>query len=565
MQRLKKLWSWVPVTVVLLAFAWSGFSILFYREHSGPPPGATVIRFGHWQLEASVREAIDQMAVEYRKIHPDVWIVQDAIPDAVYGQWISTQLMGGTVPDIVQVGAFLPDPIWIKYFSRYFLPLKNMVNVANPYNKGTDLAGIPLRKTFKDGMKTGYVNELQDYYSVPLTQFGTRIFYNSNLLYRLTGLAQAPKDYQSFIAACGKISSQKDDKGRPYVPIASSAYHFGSWDGNLFDPLTYGGIRKADFNRDGRVGNDEMFVAVRTGQLDFNYPPYRAKFDMMREVSSYFQTGYTGLSRDEAVFLFAQKRAVFMSTGIWDARSLINQAEGQFSVGIMDFPAPTKDDPKFGAVSEGPIFESPSIGFRFGVTRVSKHPDIAMDFLFFLASQDQNEKLNLTIGWIPCVIGAETDPFFAPFEPHLEGVYGAFSPTLGGETAVKYGQLLSAYQIGAIDYDTFAKDYTAFYKDQGLKDFMEQQRDWRRAMHEGEQFLAGVRSKALSTHGEESESAWVKYRALTAQRQVWPEVDHSRQMKLVEQGVPPSATGPYEYSPQVLEKIKARLRAEKKP
>ena len=51
--------GYIPVASVVIAFAWSGLSILFYRA-KGPPAGATVIRFGHWQLENSVREAIDE-------------------------------------------------------------------------------------------------------------------------------------------------------------------------------------------------------------------------------------------------------------------------------------------------------------------------------------------------------------------------------------------------------------------------------------------------------------------------------------------------------------------------
>ena len=44
----------------------------------------------------SLAMLIDEMAREYRKTHPNVVIVQDAIPEGTYGQWVSTQLMGGT-------------------------------------------------------------------------------------------------------------------------------------------------------------------------------------------------------------------------------------------------------------------------------------------------------------------------------------------------------------------------------------------------------------------------------------------------------------------------------------
>jgi raffinose/stachyose/melibiose transport system substrate-binding protein len=551
--------TYYAAIVVAAVFVWSATMIVVYRVTEAPP-GSITLRIGHWQLEASVRDALNQMAREYRKNHPNVYIIQDAIPESVYGQWASTQLMGGTAPDMVEVGhGSVPQNIWLSYYNRYFLPLSHDVNKPNPYNKGTDMENTPLRKTYKDGMRTSYIDELQEYMSIPLSQFGVRIFYNKTLLKKLTGRETAPTEYRAFLDVCRKIASQTNAFGKAYVPIAGSGYHFGMWDGMMFDPVTYGAVHKADFNRDGFVGNDELFVAVRTGLLNFHFPPFEAKFKMLREVTDYFQTGYTGLTRDEAVFLFAQQKAVFMTTGTWDARSLQKQAEGQFEVGVMDFPLPRMDDPYYGPIIEGPVYERPGGGFPFAITRTCKHPDIALDFLLFLASQKHNEELNRIIGWIPCILGTQMDPVLKAFEPHLRGVYGAMNIGLGGETMVKWSQLYPSYQVRQISYDEMMAAFEPFYKEQGLKDFLEQQRDWRRGMQRNEQFLAGIRAKALSASGDEAVSAWVKYRALTKDRQVWAELDHSRQVKLIEKGPSTGAVGPYEYSPAVLEKIMARL------
>lgn len=573
--------TYFALLVVFAVFLWSAWVIATYRAQQ-TPPGSTVIRLGHWQLEASVREGIDEMAREYQKTHPNVVIVQDAIPEGTYGQWVSTQLMGGTAPDIMQVGAMLPGNIWLSYYNRYFFPLSRYVNSPNPHNAGTDIADLPLRQTYKDGMKTAYVTEMQEYMSVPLSLFGVRIFYNKDLLKQLTGRDVAPRDYREFLAVCEQIRSAVNAvTGQPYIPIAGSAYHFGHWDGMMFSPVTYGAFRRADFNRDGFVGNDETFVAFKTGLLDFYYPPYALWLKMLREVTDYFQVGYTGLGRDEAVFLFAQQRAVFMTTGTWDARSLQEQAEGQFEVGIMDFPIPSRDDPVYGEVVEGRIYESPGGGFQFGVSRNSKHVDVAVDFLLFLASQKGNEKLNGIIGWIPAIVGTELDPLLRAFEPHLEGIYGNANFTLGGNTAVTWAQRYSLYQVNQISFEDFAKTYTEFYLKNGLEDFLEQQRDWRRGMQRNEQYLAGIRGRAIladqaaagaadadaqSAAGLDAKSAWVRYRAITASRQIWGELNHARQMDLVKRDqLPEGFVGPYEYSSNVLAKIRQRLREEARP
>ncbi|HAL92270.1 MAG TPA: hypothetical protein DCM68_04510 [Verrucomicrobia bacterium] len=244
----------------------------------------------------------------------------------------------------------------------------------------------------------------------------------------------------------------------------------------------------------------------------------------------------------------------------------------------MDFPIPSRDDPVYGEVVEGRIYESPGGGFQFGISRNSKHIDVAVDFLLFLASQKGNEKLNGIIGWIPAIVGTELDPLLQAFEPHLEGIYGNANFTLGGNTAVTWAQQYSLYQVNQKSFDDFAQEYTEYYIRTGLEDFLEQQRDWRRGIQRNEQYLAGIRGRAIladqavaaaRTPEEkaaaelEAESAWVRYRAITASRQIWGELNHARQLDLVQRDkLPEGFVGPYEYSSNVLAKIRQRLRAE---
>jgi raffinose/stachyose/melibiose transport system substrate-binding protein len=558
MSFLKKFYPLLAITAVVI---WALIAIALRRAEEAPP-GTIVLRIGHWQLEASVRDAINIMAEDYRKLHPNVHIVQDAIPEMVYGQWTTTQLMGGTAPDLLEVGlGVLPRHLWLQYYNRYCHALTRYANEPNPYNAGTELEGVRLRSTIKDGMRWTYIDEMQEYVAIPLAQFGVRIFYNRDLLKKLTGLEEPPHDYRAFIELCQSIRSHRQVDGEPYTAIAASKYHLGMWESYMLDGITYPAIRKADFNRDGVLGGDESFVATRAGLLDFNFPPYRARFDMLRELTEQFQTGFAGLTRDEAVFQFVQQQAVFMATGTWDARGLQEQSGGQFTVGVMDFPRPGPDDPRYGKWVEGPLFEQPYVGFAFAITRTSPHFEQALDFLRFLAGQQQNEKLNRIIGWMPSVKGTELDPALKAFEPHLEGVIKAFNSDLGGETWLKWMQLYSLYQVDQLSFDELRAQFEPFYKERGYQDFMEQQRDWRRGMHLDEEMLAGLRATALLGRGGEAESAWVKYRSLTGLRQVTPEILRSRQLNLIEHGPRDAHVGPYDYSPAVLEKIRARLAA----
>src|SRR4249920_2525037 len=95
--------SRVPWLVIIGVFCWAAVMIAMRRSEEAPRDAVT-IRLAHWQLEAGVRDGLTEAAAEYTKLHPNVRIIQEAIPETTYGQWMSTQLMGGTAPDIVEAG-----------------------------------------------------------------------------------------------------------------------------------------------------------------------------------------------------------------------------------------------------------------------------------------------------------------------------------------------------------------------------------------------------------------------------------------------------------------------------
>lgn len=550
---------WVAPLAVVVAFVWSSFFIVTHRQ-AAEPTGSIILHIGHWQLEAGVRDGLNEMAELYRQSSPDhanIRIVQDAIPLTTYGQWVSSQLIGNTAPDIVEVGNGLSDAVWISYLNRYFEPLTGIVDQPNPYNAGTDLAGVPLRLTYVDGMRGGYVDELQEYIRFPLTQFTERIFYNRDLLRKLTGLSKPPGEYRAFLDCCRKIAAQKDSRGENFIPIACSKYHLNIiWTPQMFDPLTYDALPFTDLKRDGVVGIDEEFAAFRAGWMSMRFPAVRARFKMLSEMIPYFQPGYLGLNRDEAVFPFAQQRAVFITTGSWDIGSLVDQAKGQFDVGVCDFPWPGTDDPEFGGVWHAPTYESSTADkFCFAVNRAG-HVSQAIDFLLFCASRQHNAELNRAVQWMPVIRGAQIDPVMRPFLPHLFGQFPAFNPFLGGDVNTRFDQDYTAFQAAIAQnpqnfdsaYSAFAADFGRFYRQEGYEQFQETRRDWIRGANTTEQMLAGLRGQALTDDADERGPKWVKYRTMAVARQMLAELPESLEVRLVEHGPGPNDTPPYRYS-----------------
>ncbi|MEN9592048.1 MAG: hypothetical protein RJA21_507, partial [Gemmatimonadota bacterium] len=98
--------------------------------------GKIVLRFAHWNLHGGLREAYEQAIAGYEKLHPDIIVEQMPVPVRVWPTWQRTQLVGGTAPDIIQLGRGTNDEI----VSRYFRPLTAAVLQPNPYNAGTPIA-----------------------------------------------------------------------------------------------------------------------------------------------------------------------------------------------------------------------------------------------------------------------------------------------------------------------------------------------------------------------------------------------------------------------------------------
>jgi raffinose/stachyose/melibiose transport system substrate-binding protein len=507
-----------PWIVIGLVFLWAVISI-GTRRRATDASDLINIRIAHWQLEAGAREGLAEAATEYQKVHPNVRIIQEAIPESTYGQWMSTQLMGGTAPDIVQAG-MVDAPLMTAFFTRYLLPLSSYVTQPNPYNAGTNLEGVPLFLTFKDGMRRSFIDETQEFMTIPLALVSLRLFYNKSLLKKLTGLDEVPKDFRTFLKVCEKIRSQKQPNGQPYVAIAGSRYHFIRWEDSMAKPLTYDALREIDFNRDGRFSKDEMFMGFVTGKVDFSNPAYRASFKMVEEITKELPSGWSGLGRDEALFNFAQEKAVFTSGGIYEAGGIQEQAHGKFELGVADFPVPAPSDPDYGAIIQGPRYELPDGNMPMAVTRTSNHPDVAVDFLLFLTSRHQNEKFNKRLKWIPIVVGAEVDPFLKVFEPNLDGVLPAFDATTGAESFIKWSQLYSLFQIHQLSYDEMAEQFTLFWDTIGREDFREYIRNRRRAQLQDEQLAVGLRQKAMSESGPQSLVDWMKYRNIVFTRQM---------------------------------------------
>jgi len=111
--------SWINLLgllVLLVCYAGAIWNVVGTKRRES---SREMIRLVHWQLETGVREGLQVLIDEFesRKAAEgrQIEVVQIAIPERVYNQYVTTQLIGGTAPDMIQIGRFAPE-----YLGRFF-------------------------------------------------------------------------------------------------------------------------------------------------------------------------------------------------------------------------------------------------------------------------------------------------------------------------------------------------------------------------------------------------------------------------------------------------------------
>jgi len=435
----------IGFSLVAFCFLWAAWRIMD-RGREAADPDRVVIRFAHWQLESGIRGAFDELIRQYEERHPHVRVEQMLIPERVYSNWLITQLVGGTAPDLIEIGRPMSD----ERMARYFTPLMKEVNQPNPYNEGTELEGLPWRDTFVDGLagSPSYNPGLLDFYGVPTAMFTVRLYYNKDLYRRIAGDRPLPATYDELIELCDLVHAYAQETGEVLIPIAGSQYNAPMILLQLWTSLTQKMALELSTTYNLILPSDQAWMHFLKGNWDYSNPSVSVALTAMREVGRHMQSGFLSLLRDDAMFYFVQGRALMTASGSWDIGSMYAQAP--FEIAAFPIPMPSRNDPKYEDYILGPLSEAGySAGAAFGLVQQSKHPEEALDFLRFITSQQGNQTFSDISLWLPSVIGVELPEKVKPFDLIVEGYTGGVVPYFGAD-----GQrVFRNYLHTLLDYD----------------------------------------------------------------------------------------------------------------
>lgn len=422
----------VGIGVLVLAFV-AAATMAWQHSHRTADDRVT-IRLSHWQLEGTVREGMQAVARRYEQLHPKVKVEILVVPDSVYRQWMRTQLVGGTAPDIIEYTMF-----WGRIEElapRYFQPITRQVAEPNPYNRGTPLEGVPWRDTFLDGMNgpDGYNTLMRDYYAPTVAMFTLRLFYNRTLLREITGRDEPPATWREFTALCEAVRAYAQRQRRVLSTIANS-YDNSWW---LAEPVTHGmGSHQSpqlDHDHSLSLSYWEIALGWRRGEWSFRTPELANSLKVFRELGQASQPGFVQMKRDVAMLDFLRAHALIICAGSWDASSL--RREAPFEVGAFRLPLPGAEDPEFGPMTLGPLSDgSVQTSTPFYLNKASAHPETAVDFLRFLTSVEGNQIFVDVSQWLPAIKHVRPTEFSRRFMPFYDGYNwgGSYFSNTGNE------------------------------------------------------------------------------------------------------------------------------------
>ena len=387
--------------------------------------GRTILRIAHTHLEPGVREAFEAVIERYEALHPNTVVEQMPIPERVYQIWMETKLFGENAPEMV---LFRQDAQANEDLLGYFHPLGRHVERPNPYNLSTDLAEVPWKDTFFDGLccPYSYNQNLLTTFGVPVTIITTRAFYNKDLLRRIAQESPSLGDFNEFIDLCRKTQRFRQITGESVYPLAGSEENayllFRSLLGSQTQKLTY----KMEPTNELNGLNADTVGAYLSGWWTLRDPEIISGLELIREVAGYITPGFLQLKRDDALFQFIQGHALMIIAQSKEANSI--ELQSPFEVGVLEIPLPEPGDPKYGRYMLGPQSEA-NFGAQpaFGIYNGSPHIEESLDFLQYLTSKEGNRIFSEVSGWLNSVINIAPSEDTAPFMPKFEGYRIGFS------------------------------------------------------------------------------------------------------------------------------------------
>jgi len=414
--------SWRRIISVVLSVFWAGPN----PARSATDISETTLRFAIVQTHPRVHAAYDQVARAYERLNPGIRLVQLSVPERLYTAWLTTHLIGGTAPEILEALGARPND---EQAARSFVALTHEMKQANPHNQGTRLEGKPWRDTFVDGLNEfpAFRAVLMDVYGVSSTIVTHRLLFNRTLLERVTGRSEPPRTFSELLQLVSLIESYNARTTQRVVGIAAARENSRP----LLDWICTTQTQRLALETDPistlRPYVRNQIVGLYRGDWTLEDEAVRRGLNLVRLSARLFQPGFEQARSDDALFYFLQERSLALVTSSIVAEGI--KASVRFPVVVGPWPWPDDDPTRNYMV--GPVAEQTSGAKVLHLLRTDPVRQAhALDFLRFLTSLPGQTLFVQSCELLPAVLDVPVQPVMQPFRP-LPGVmpYPGLHPT----------------------------------------------------------------------------------------------------------------------------------------
>lgn len=330
-------------------------------------PGETVeLTFWSWRTEDV--EQYNRIIQVFEERNPGIKVRFIPYLNTEYNTILSTALQGGGGPDIIHLRSYGGAEVLAN--AGYLMPLDGVVEALEEFPQEV-LLGATSRK---DGRV----------YGVPFAYQTVQVLYNQRI-FAENGLA-IPQTWGEFLELAGTL------KERGIIPFAN-----GAKDAWMLEIL-WGAVGPQFY------GGTKFFNEVTTGKTDFLDPRFVESLRRLNELVPYFPPGYMGVGYTDMQMLFAQEVAAMFIGGSFEL-GIMASLNPDLEIGAFPVPPLEAGDPAYVAAW---------VDGSYGINASTKHPEAALKFIEFTATQEFGQMFTDELKQISAVPGTvPTDPTLA--------------------------------------------------------------------------------------------------------------------------------------------------------
>ncbi|MCU6709937.1 extracellular solute-binding protein [Paenibacillus sp. J5C_2022] len=461
-KRAKTIWLAVSLILLLTVAACSsgGEKTDSGSKTSDPAVKEWVIKYDpndYFPTEATAknpttRKAMQELADEYHKLHPNVKIEFVEIPFQDRNAWLQARMLSKDAPDIFWTQF---NDTWKNYQKGWFLEMDPWLEKENPYN-GNQI----WKDTFVPGIMDSVRAPDGKIYDIAGDGVAVAIFYNKNIFKDL-GLS-IPKTWKEFMDVQAKI---KEAGHIPFVFGLDPSALDPLWaDSLLHSQFMLDKLDDIDINGNNYLEVNETVKAVKDGKLP-NMDILKQEWSLIKEWSQYWPKGFNAKFDGDQMFLSG--KAAMQLQGSWNVSYLQNQ-KMPFEWGTFNMPAITQDVASLASGNATKIY-GPWGGLQWIVPGYleKEEPDkipVIMDFLMFLSTPDNVTKLVHEANSEPNVIGATPPEGHETFTENIplanvQGYHALFDPPFND----KVGTAVQFYIGGEWSEEKFLEKMKSYY------------------------------------------------------------------------------------------------------